>query len=439
MKFLLRSIWGESLGVALRLLKEGNQVKFAFAKACNAGEGLVERVEFPQGVKWADVVVFDINSGRLPQEAEDLRQRSVAVIGSSEFAGRLENDRQLGMRIARDAGIPVKPLQRFDGQGAFRDAQSWIGMQDRKTEWVWKSNRSNPDDPPTFVGNSGPEIFIRMLDYYERLYRRQGRTPSFVLCPKIDGVEVSTEGWFNGRQFVLPNHTLELNRLYNGNLGPKTGCAGCVVWDGATSKLWQRLIPPLASALAGKYNGPVDVNAIIEKGTNEPVFLEFTPRFGYDALYGLCAILETDLGQLLADIAQSKLPDTRLSAQLGGTVRAHIPPYPGHDPEHEADGVPIEGWSPEDKAIVPFGMKTDDDEFVSAGSIEGLLCVATGTGTTARLALESAYRRIETLKVPQIGYRTDLAAELQKCHDSLMQTGWIERKARSFSQLLRSA
>jgi phosphoribosylamine--glycine ligase len=437
-------MWGESLALAMRLLNEGHQVRMSIAdkQAKRVGDGMVEKCELDAGASWADFILFDLNDGRLPDEAEMLRRKHKSVIGSSELAGRLENDRKIGAGIAREAGLRVNVFHEFSGPTAFDKAKAFLDLSAGKTNWVWKSNDSSPDDPPTYVGKDN-DLFFRMLVHYEYLYKARKRTPSFILTPKIEGVEVSTEGWFNGRQFFLGNHTVEKNKLADHDLGPKTGCSGCVVWSAENNSLWQKLIPPFVKVLTGKYIGPFDVNAIIDKETNEPTFLEFTPRLGYDAIYAFLELLNGNLGELLSDLAKGKLPACTLENQKrAGTLRLYIPPYPeSTGVEGEAQGVPIAGYDMEkySKHISPCDIMLDDDACPVAAYEGGRLFVLSSIGENIASVYDHLYKQVETLQIPQLGYRTDLAKCIGDEYSALEKTGWLgelNKQPKTFGEII---
>ena len=119
MKILLRSGCGESLAIAMRLEAEGNIVRFAISDEADdeyscIGDGLVEKAEYDQkNVDWADVIVFDSNVFNLPYEAETMRKHGYHVVGSSHFAGQLENDRSFAIQVAKEAGSDVPQIREF--------------------------------------------------------------------------------------------------------------------------------------------------------------------------------------------------------------------------------------------------------------------------------------------------------------------------------------
>ena len=126
-------------------------------------------------------------------------------------------------------------------------------------------------------------------EYKDRL----GDKLDFVLQKVVEGVEISTEGWFDGERFVHFNHTIEDKRLMNSNLGPAIGSQSNTVWikqdpHGLLVSELGRLVPLLKKAA---YIGPIDANCVISETDRRPYFLEWTCRQGYDALYSLLSLL----------------------------------------------------------------------------------------------------------------------------------------------------
>src|SRR5712671_1933738 len=375
MKFLFRSGWGESLAIARRVESEGNLVRLSIVEptAQQVGQGLITKTrDYPGSVAWADVVVFDSNPFAMAKEAERVREAKKPCIGSSQLAGELEHDRLFAADVAKKAGLHTAEFKRFKGRGAWNKARDYLSEPENDGTWVWKAN-GDGDTVSTYVADDVPEM-LRMLNYFEELYIKDKDKPEvdFMLCERISGKEISTEAWFNGKDFYLPNNTLEKNRLFPGDLGEKTGCAGNVVWTYPTlddCMLFNHLLKPLAKVLEGKYNGPIDVNALIEDGDEEgseentPMFLEFTPRFGYDAIFTLAQLVRSDFGGLLADVAMgSSWNGKYTSDRFAGGLRLHISPYPNEE-KGVAQGAPIFGFEPDkiQPGVWPIEVMMGDD------------------------------------------------------------------------------
>lgn len=437
MKIFLRSGCGESLAVALRLEDEGHIVHFSISEDADKeyhliGEGLIEKVKYDQKeLNWADIIVYDSNVFELPREAERQRQGGKHVLGSSEFSGYLENDRAFAIEVAKQAGINVPEIREFSGVSAWNEAKRYVTKLGPDRKLVWKPNGEAPAS--TFVAESMDEM-LKMFPYWAELFAEHGHSPSFIITDAIEGEEISTEGWFNGKQFYVPNHTLERTRFFDGDHGEKTGCAGNVVWHGDTS-LYHRLFDKLAPYFAGRYCGPVDVNVIIEKDSNEPIFLEFTPRFGYDAIFAFMEILKGDLGEMFYDVAYGRPVVPVVMEEFAGAVRVHTPPYP--EPSAEDDkkrpvGLPIFGLplsEPTSKGYYPVEVMCKDYACFTTGP-DGYVLVVAGKGNSPREATEEAYKTIEKIRIPTSRWRMDLAEKFQDVYSTIRASGWIGKSSK---------
>lgn len=447
MNILLRSGCGESLPIALRLMAEDHLVRMSISEDADpeyqlVGEGMVNKVEYTQkNIDWADIVVYDSNVFNLPYEAETQRKHGTHTIGVSVFSGRLENDRSFAIQVAEHAGISVPQIREFAGSAAWDDAKRYVEKLGSDEKLVWKPNGEAPAS--TFVAESTDEM-LQMFPYWRELFSEHGHNPSFIITDAIEGEEISTEGWFNGEQFYLPNHTLERTRFFDGDHGEKTGCAGNVVWQD-DSPLYHRLFDKLAPVFRGRHNGPIDINVIIEKDSNEPIFLEFTPRFGYDAFFGLMEILNSDMGELFYETAYGRNITASVDSSFSGAVRVHVPPYPepsAEDDKQRPVGIPIFGWEFESKkvrGVYPVEVMLKDNNIVTAGP-DGYIMVVAAKGPSPQAAMEGAYKAVEKIRIPTARWRMDLATKLQEVYDSVRKTGWLgESRKPNLTLFRRSA
>jgi len=400
-----------------------------------AGDGLIPKTkDFNGSIQWADVIVFDTSSGTLPKEAEFLRGKGVKIIGTSEYAARLEADRPFSLEIAKRLGIRVPLYESFKGLGAFEKARSFLEKhQDRENGWVFKPDNVHLKGVDTTIADDFEEM-IRMLAYIEDRFKKEN-TPEravFVIEAKHEGIEVSTEAWFNGESWSAPNGTLERKRILNDDLGEICGCSGNVVWIYRNdSSLFDRLLKPMTALLKGKYVGPLDVNCIIDKELNEPVFLEFSPRFGYAAIFGL-AELVSDLGRLLYEIANGRDYHSVKADNFSCGVRAWIPPYPEfikEDPKL-AVGTPVFGFNPESfiDGVYPSELMITQDGVETSGPF-GMLFDVVGRGTSIEAARSNCYAKFDRIRVPDLGYRTDIGIKAIEDYRRLIDSGWIDRES----------
>jgi phosphoribosylamine--glycine ligase len=248
-----------------------------------------------------------------------------------------------------------------------------------------------------------------MLDYFSSI--TSGR-PEFILQEFVEGTEISSEGWFNGERFMEPwNHTIERKQLMNDNIGPSGGgCAGNIVWlCRETNHVIEEGIARMAPVLReNQFIGPIDLNSVVNE---EGVWgLEFTPRFGFDALPALLELVEGEIGPILASMARGEVPSVLpLVNKHAAAVRITIPPYPSEHC-HPDEGIPIRGLTREDRAHLYFYdvMLNDANQLVST-SDSGTIVTITGSsfdGITE--AFKEPMEIAKRAKIPQKQYRTDL-------------------------------
>lgn len=442
MKFLFRSSDALCLPQALRVKAEGNQVKLSVERPGfgKMGYGLIERaLDFGRAAEWADVVVYDVQDGPLPKEADEVRKKK-PVVGSSELGGQIEHDRAFGIDFARKSGVKCPEVEEFKGIAAFAKARIWLDSQPRNEDFVLKVNGKAPNGVGTFVSKDGRAGALRMLKHWESMYVDEGIRPDFIITKKISGPEISTEAWFNGVDMFLCNHTLERNKFFPGDLGEKVGCCGNVVWAvDRMSPLVQKLLIPLIPMLAGKFVGPIDVNVIIEEKTNEPVFLEYSPRFGYDAIFALMELFDKDdFGEFLYQIAMGQPWRGAVSEGYAGDVRVTIPPFPAKgsgEGDKEAIGVPIFGLNPKsyNRHVHYMEVMLDEtDKLVTSGP-HGVVLSVSAQGDDPRSAQQAAYRLVDKVHIPNNRYRNDLVEAIGDVYDTIEQTGWLDTGTRQDS------
>jgi len=422
---------GESLPIAWRMAREGAQVAVYIhnPRSKHNYDGLIPKVSIAQlrkVARGADMVIFDLCR---PNErtkydiallkmfglktgsptvfgplAEKLR-KDHKVIGSSQWTEDLELDRYMGTQIASKIGIMVPETHDFK---TLKDGIKFL--KGRKDRWVFKPHK-NQDLDLTYVEKWPGELAAKMEEDYET--RLGTGKIEYMLQKFVSGYEISTEMWWNGKQCFLFNHTIEDKRLMNYNLGPAIGSQNNTVWlkkkaDGLLVKEMKALAPYLSRA---KYIGPVDVNCIIaHSGT--PYFLEFTSRFGYDALFCLLSMVQGNIKSFFENGIK-----THFHEGFASSARISIPPYPYSSKElleNFAKDVPIKGTL---ERMPLFWM---EDVYLKEGKLkctgsDGILGVIAARGNSLGGSVGNVYRTIDKLRVgAYLQYRTDLGRRAEK-------------------------
>jgi phosphoribosylamine-glycine ligase len=390
----------DAIALLYRIWKEGNNVDFWVkeAKARPSYEGIL-----PQVKNWSEkltkdtICLFDmVGMGSI---ADDLSKKGFPVYGGGKLNDTLELDREFGVKIAKAGGVKIPSYERFK---SFDKATAFI--KGSKTGWAFKP-QDNKSPVKTYVSQTTDEM-LEMMEWFKKSWK--GKV-DFILQGKIDGTEVSTEAWYVNGEFVPNsiNSTIELKRLMEGDKGPNTGCMGSVVWfwKKQNPKIYKHTLARIEPFLKRhKYNGPLDMNCIVSDKDGLPYFLEFTSRFGYNALYAAIPELEP-IDEFLAKCARGELPTIRPSYKWTGAVRVSIPPYPYDVDAKQTAGRPLD-LKP-DENIWLLDVKYDGKKLVTAG-VDGVICEVTGIADNLAELGKGIYKRIGNLKIGDKQYRTDL-------------------------------
>ena len=422
MNILFISRFGDSYGLASKMAREGSTVWYYIddAKYRDRGKGFPDpqRVRFFEPyVDRADVIVFDMSG--MGDLADGLRKRGRPVIGASALADRMEKDRNYAQGLMRRCA-PDVTIPEYRAFKSIRDGVRFL--EGEKRPFVFK-----PDNMPTswtFVprkGGNASVISVMELCPKERL--------DFILQEKVEGIEVSTEGWFNGNDWVEGawNHTLERKRFMDFDHGPNTGCAGNVVFPCGEDRLVQTLLLPFTGLLkAAGFCGPLDVNALVTP--ERAYFLEFTPRLGYDAIQAL-SMLMRDTAGFFKGVASGG----RRAELAGGTslaVRLTMPPYPLSEEKKEAASLTkgmkvVEAPERLKPNVMLADVMLEKGEAVCAGT-DNIVGVSAATGATIDEARQKAYAVIDAIAMTNdLQYRSDIGALDAQRMARLRGWGWI--------------
>jgi phosphoribosylamine--glycine ligase len=416
---------GEGAHLLHQIEQEGNQVELYINQPDyrSVWDGLIpktEKIEPAEGT----VVVFDFSG--MGDIADNLRKEGFATVAGSVFADELEQDRMFGLNLMEQAGIKVPYTAKFD-DFSVDEVRSFLEEHDDGKRFVFKPSGKDLPCSLTYCSHDGDDL-VRWAEYVDKYFGKE--IESFILQEFKEGVCVSTEAWCDGNRFLRPlNHTVEVKKALNGELGQATGCAGNLVWaehDETCRIISEGILRAERLIVESGYVGPMDLNTVVN---GEGVWgLEWTPRFGYDAMPTLIKMLRGGVGKFMSDVAKGQASAVNMTDQFGAAVRVTIPPYPLEakklsDIEKVCPnvGVPIRGI-PEGKedCFYLFEVMADGDGLVhSVGS--GVVADAIGMADDCYEAFDEPYELLDELIIPNKQYRTDLNEELSKMHAEVME------------------
>lgn len=412
MRVLMISKEGDGCGIAWRLTQEGHHVDLWVKRPeySHALKGIVNRVNsFRPYVADADLVLCDLVG--FSEYASLFKRLGKPALGCSEVADMMELDRRRAQELFQRAGVTTPVTHYFDSPKSAATL-NWT----HESGYVVKPS-DNLHVSKTYCCESE--------EIYQWALTTLPTDQELIVQEIVEGVEVSTEGWFNGRDWIPPfNHTFEEKRLAAGSVGPMTGCMGNVVFplkeaDRLTKETVMRLEPALRKA---SYKGPIDINCIVN--AERAYALEITPRFGYDAIEALMHGTKGSFGGFLFDVATGIAKDMPLhSFDYLIAVRVVVPPYPDPRSDTSTRGSPVMGLEGKGGSVYPCDVYKDDGYKVAAS--DGVLCKVAANGRDVREARRRVYERVQEIEVLSAQYRTDIGSRVDADLAKLKQWGWL--------------
>jgi len=400
-------------------LKEGHDVVYWIEEKSKIGDGLVPKVDNEKEIiDFHPDVVYVYQD---PHRVMSLTSKHLVAYGSSLLASKLEDARLYAVSLAENFDIKIPSTFQFN---SVEEACDFLDRDKTRKGWVFKAE--GLDDAGTTHITESDDHLRAVLDFE----KNSREIKSFILQERIEGIEVSIEGWFDyrlpapGGPWIQPfNSTIERKRLMSGDIGPMTGCMGSVIWawPGLRPKLFRQTLEKMTPHLIKiKYVGPLDGNFIIDYKTRTPYFLEWTPRLGWNAfeafMYGLTE--PWTVGELLVKLGRGDLRNYKFSNDYLAAVRLYVPTAPD---------VPIFSPYEYDKRLFPKNVYRDDDKqlkTVGCETTHGLSVVleAVAGGHTIKEATREVYEdAISQVVATDLTYRDDLE---DVCKDIEMLEAW---------------
>lgn len=360
-----------------------------------------------------DLIVFD-SSGL--GDAADLARQHTPTIGGSELADRLEHDRIFGFEAMQAHGINVPDWEPFSDTAS---AISWLKKTGKRTVLKPLDDEKLTKDT-TYVSKSAEDM-IRFIE--EKL---DPKVHGFVLQEFVSGTEVATEAWWTGSEWVALNHTLEEKKFMSGSIGPNTGCSGNVLWmPPRRNSLFERGLERIAPLLREhNFVGSMDLNTIVTDG--EIYGLEWTPRFGYEGTCNLTHLLPMEFGEFLHQVATGQTPTLGQSrGRFCASLRLSVPPYPNAETSRRRDKVPIKGIDPDClESFILYDVQMVDGCMLTRGLQNAIGCPMALSETICG-AFDDIESCIKHLDIPNLQYRNDVRACVEKRYAMLRECGWL--------------
>jgi len=411
--------------LAIKLKEEGCDVKLYIEdesrKDCLDGI-LVKTNNWEKELSWVGkegLIVFDdVNYGKIQDE---LRKKGYQVVGGSAGGDALECVRDFGHKIFSACEINIVPCRDFKIDDAIKFVKR------HKGEWVVKQD--NHLSYLNYVGvlKDGSDV-VEVLEKY-----KEDKIKNVSLQEKMEGVEIGVARYFNGHDWVGPiEFNIEHKGLHNGEIGPKTGEMGTVMWydDDENNKLYQRTLAKIKPYLKHvNFRGDIDINCFVKGERVHPI--EATARFGCPAVQLHDELILSPWNEFLMAVAKGEAYNLKYKKGFGVVVSVAIPPFPYKisNFENYMKGAEIffkRKLSKEEINRIHFEeVSLKKGKYVIAGS-NGFILYVTGYGKTVKEARKETYDLVEKIIIPKMFYRTDIGDKFfKKDQRKLKEWGWI--------------
>jgi phosphoribosylamine-glycine ligase len=403
------SVCGDGCGLLKRIQDEGNDctIDITHEDYDSTYDGILKKSKQPPT---GSIIVADASS--MGKELDQYKKKGFKVFGGSVFADSLEEDRGFGLKYMESHGIQIPDTKTFR---TFVEAIDFMNSRKEKERFVFKPNGDNLPCKLTYVGTDKDDL-ISYLRFVQRHFTHE--IDDFILQTFVEGPIVSTEFWVGPSGFIRPaNHTVEVKKFLNDNLGPSTGCQGNLVWLADDDEIVGLLENIEQDLVKEGYIGPIDLNAILSEDGIKG--LEWTPRFGYDAMPTFLELIDGDVGQLISDTVNDQIDEMDLFDSIAAGIKISIPPYPIEAVEHIKPilkespnvGVPIRDL--DEDATYFYEIKMEDGQMIHSIGLGSIGCVV-DCGDEAEDSLDYPYECLEKARIPEKQYRTDLKEVLPK-------------------------
>lgn len=391
MKVLILSQKGDGQAMGQRLLEEGHEVRIFYQSIQYIPRNIVPTVtSWREYIAWCDLVVHD--AAGYEQREATIRSFGKPIIGMGSTEGGL-------FPLHLPEYIQAESFESlFESIFNLPWGYGWQLYNDE-----FKLNVALPDD------------LIYAHDYFKGPLKARRL---------IEGVKCRLTGWWNGRNWLEP-FLLVFRQDYelNENLGHDVECMSNVVLGiTGSTRLASEVFKPLGPGLmSSTYRGPIEINLRVTETT--PYCWAASLRFKPDTIEAILEGLREPLLDLLLETAHGIKKEIHLSEDTLISARlAQSAPQ---------DGEPILGLDEEAKKHVWFTNVFIDQEGVYR---------TTGTDTTVlkvtargrrkdndftKEAVNRCYRTLQTIRLRQKCYRTDLGAGVNESMAHLKQWNWL--------------
>ena len=333
-----------------------------------------------------------------------LRRSSIAVVGPSKEAGRIEWSKAFAKELMDEAGVPTASWR------SYPDAKSAVAALEL-------GERALVVKADGLAGGKGVVVARDRAAALEALASSSISSGRVILEEVLEGEEVSLQALVDGETVVALPPARDHKRVGDGDVGPNTGGMGAysptgILPDDEAQDAANELIAPVARALVKRdlpYRGVIYAGLI--RTPSGWRVLEYNARFGDPEAQVTLPRIGGDFARLMLALGEGRLAayvaehPVRFGQRAYVSVALCAEGYPGR----VETGHPIEGLESLPEGVWAFHSATKrvGSRLVTSG---GRVIHLVGGGDTVAEARARAYAAAEKIGWPGRFYRSDIAA-----------------------------
>lgn len=334
------------------------------------------------------------------------RAAGIRVFGPSKTAAQMEGSKAFSKDFMQRHGIPTAAFRNFDD---YEQARQYLDSVNHNV--VIKA-----DGLAAGKGVILPTTKQEAHDALNQIMvaKEFGSAGSQVVIEELlEGEELSVLTFSDGYTIRSLPPAQDHKRALDGDQGPNTGGMGCYAPTRVASKelialVDREIVQPTIDCMRREgmpFVGLLFTGLMITK--DGPKVLEYNVRGGDPETQTLLPLLseDTDLAKVMLACTEHWLDgvDLKIESKFSATVVACAEGYPGS----YAKNRPITlADVPKDTFVFHAGTKKDKDTVYSTG---GRVIASTSTAETLELAVEKAYKGMDTIQFQGMHFRKDIA------------------------------
>ncbi len=340
----------------------------------------------------------------------DLAAREgILCFGPSRAAAIIEGSKAFAKAFMRRHGIPTARFEVFSDAAA---ARSWVEASELGFPVVVKADGLAAGKGVVVCEDLPQAAAAIDAAMVQGAFGKAGST--VVIEEFLRGVEVSVMALSDGTRVVPLLPSQDHKQALDGDRGPNTGGMGAyapadmLLDDAALQQVCDTILRPTIAGLAAEervFVGLLYAGLMLTDAG--PRVLEFNCRFGDPETQAVLPLLDQDVGELLAAVADGGLADEPLRWRdaAAACVILAAAGYPGKyrhgDTIHGLDQLDDR----EDILVFHAGTAREGDRIVTSG---GRVLGITGIGANLEQAIARAYAGVAEVRFEGMHFRRDI-------------------------------